>query len=83
MDLKLLKSSLKKIASSSTGRKLSFGLLCDSHVLFQVYILSIRFLFSSVFNYFLSQSKAEPAVFHLTESAIAHIFSLLAYVFFF
>lgn len=60
----------------------SFGLPYDSHVPLQMYILSIIFLFS-LFNEFLSQNKAKPDVFHLVKSAVAQIFCLLTYVFFF
>lgn len=48
-----------------------------------MHILSIIFLFSSLFNYFLSQNKAQPDVFHLVESAVAQIFLLLTDMFFF
>lgn len=62
---------------------LSFGLLYDSHILLEVYIVSIIFPLSSLFNDFLSWKKAEPDVFHLFEGAVPHIFLLLTYILFF
>lgn len=73
----------KKIGSSSTGSKAFFCLSCDSHIVLQMYILSIVSLFPSLFNYFLSQNKPEPDVFHLLESAVARVFWLLTCMSFF
>lgn len=53
----------------------------DSYILLQMYII---FHFSILlFNYFLSKNQAEPDVLHLVEAAVAQIFLLLAYMFFF
>lgn len=80
--IKLLKCALKKIAHSSTSGKAFFWTSLTATYCCKCIIFFIS-LFSSLFNYFLSKSKAEPDVFHLVEAAVAQIFLLLAYVFFF
>ena len=77
------KAPQKRLLVALLVARCSFGLLYDSHMLLQMYILSIIFLFSSLFSYFLWQNKAEPDVFLLVDSAVAQIFSLLTYMFFF
>lgn len=80
--VKLLKCALKKTAGSSTSGKAFFWTsLTDTHCCKCIYFFISPF--SSLFNYFLSKNKAEPDVLHLVEAAVAQIFLLLAYTFFF
>lgn len=73
---------LEKIDSSSTSGKVFLWTSLTATFCCKCIYFFIS-LFSSLFNYFLSKNKAEPDVLHLGETAVAQIFLLLAYMFFF
>lgn len=80
--IKLLKRALKKNDGSSTSGKVFFWTSLTA-TYYCKYIYFFISLFSSLLNYFLSKNKAEPDVLLLVEAAVAPIFLLLAYMFFF
>lgn len=82
VDIKLLKCALEKIAGYSTSCKGFFWTSLTATYCCKCINFFIS-LFSSLFNYFLSKNKAEPDVLHLVEAAVAQIFLLLSYMFFF